>query len=227
MSFNYIHNHDKFNQKIDFATFGTKSTTDIDAIHDFSGKLWVVLEAKTESSEITMGQHILLTNLVKSLGATRPTFAVVAHHNTRATEAVTGDNMFVSTVYSSGPRVAGEVGVYHYDDDRDRPTYNEFLSHVMVWSDVPEKHFKHYELGGDISAILESSVFETELPVYEQAIKRPEMLRKFAELEYVDWSDFNNEMEDWLVSLGVNCNNVEFFIEHVFYRWVIESETLH
>jgi hypothetical protein len=228
MSFDYIHNHDKFNQKIDFSSFGTKSTTDIDAIHDFNGKLWMVLEAKTVGSDITLGQHILLQNLVKSLGATRPTFAVVAHHDVKASEAITGNNLSVSTVYSSGPRVAGNVTVYEYGD-KEQPTYNEFLSHVMVLSDVHEKHFKQIELGGDITAILDSGVFDTEPPVaiYDVAIERPDMLQKFAELDFVDWPYFNLEMETWLISLGVNANNVGLFVEHVFYHWVAGTETLH
>jgi hypothetical protein len=110
-----------------------------------------------------------------------------------------------------------------------RPTYNEFLSHVMVLADVPEKHFKQIELGGDITAILDSGVFDTEphIAVYDQAIERPDMLQKFAELDFVDWDNFNSEMETCLVSLGVNSNNIEGFIEHIFYRWVVASETLH
>ena len=226
MTFAHIHSPAKFSQKVDFSSFCTSSATDIDSIHDFNNKLWLVLEAKTVGTDILAGQHYLFQSLVQSLGKDRPTFAIVAHHDSDASsETITGDNLFVSKVYSSGPRVSGKVSIWDYGDSG-KSTYNEFLSNLMLASDVGEKYFKHVELGGDMEAIEASGVFDF-YPwdtAYNLAIARPDMLEKFARLDGVDWSDFDNEMETWLMTLGVNYNTLDTFVEKVFYRWIVSEE---
>ena len=213
-----IYNHDRFNQFTDFSTLPTMAT-DIDGLINIANKLWVFIEYKTEGTPINRGQAISYKQLSSQLGKSMPTFCLVAHHDTRASEDITGQNSYVSTVWCSIPLMNGKVKEVDYIGD-DRPQLSAFID-GLLWTYKVKTPYWQNGIPDEIYPA--RFLYENNLhplgQVYQKAIKNEAMMDLYAQQESIDWDTFPSELQVWLVSIGANGDDFGFY-EEVFIPWV-------
>lgn len=207
----HIFNTARFNQTLNYSNF-PMFATDIDGVTHIKDRLWVWLEAKTEGTDINRGQLILAKQLVEQLGAFQPSFFVIAHHNTKADEDITGDNLLVSTVIFKAPHVKNVV-VYDYELS-ERPSYRKFLSILSLVTDTTNKlkdnHVPDCDFGG-----LFDKYHDLRKPTIT-ALTNDEMMREIAELD--SWDDLTDEHTAFMFACGY-LDDMEFY-EKAFTTWV-------
>lgn len=54
--------------------------TDVDAVLDLKGQMWVVIEVKKAGVEVKTGQRLSLSRMVDDLGVARPTLGLIVRH---------------------------------------------------------------------------------------------------------------------------------------------------
>jgi hypothetical protein len=70
--------------KFDGLMYGTKSLSDIDGVLDLGGRAFAFIEVKYKGTPLSVGQRILLENLVDNMS--RPTVSIFATHTVGAPE---------------------------------------------------------------------------------------------------------------------------------------------
>lgn len=217
----HINNLDRFNQHLDFSTFPAFAT-DIDGLIHAKGKCWLFLEAKTEGNGMPMGQEIFAKDLVQTIGFVKPVFFAVAHHDTRASEAITGDNLMVSKVYASAPWMKGKVMEHTYTH---RPTWRNFSSDILMMTGatrVIRKGHENYCEGGETGDI-KDKVDE----YLWKAMANEHLMKEYADLDCVDKDDMSEELWAFIESFGftetpeTEGNIVLLFDALVFQNWMM------
>jgi hypothetical protein len=120
----HIKNPERFYQSTNFKEIGLHAT-DIDLMADIKGRAFVVVEFKCRGTGLTTGQRILFNRMVEAMGATVPTFALHAEHDTTPDEDITGDNSTVQEVIYRFPSMPREA-TYLYEEPV--PTLNEWIT---------------------------------------------------------------------------------------------------
>ena len=97
-----FHNRARAAQLVDFAglKWGLCSATDIDISLDWQGKTFIFTELKGQGKMLTNGQKYHLEGIVKAIrkgGLT--SYAILAHHATRASEDIHAAACIVHSVY--------------------------------------------------------------------------------------------------------------------------------
>jgi len=214
----HIFNMDRFNQNTDFSTFPTIGTSDIDGLIHAKGKCWLFLEAKVEGVGLPTGQEIMAKDIIQSLGQTKPAFFAVAHHDTRASEDITGDNLMVSKVWASAPCSKGKVFEHTYID---RPTWTNFVSDTLLVTGgtrilKPNPTFLEGGEQGDILDKLDGYLW--------RAVENEQLMQEYAELDFVDREDMSEELWAFVNSFGFadgpDDNIVQLFEALVYNNWL-------
>jgi len=175
-------------------------------------------EAKSEGVDISRGQEITIKDMVNDLGFSKPTFFVVTHHNTRPTEDITGENLFVSTVYFKAPHL-NKVIVHDYEKD-ERPTFRKFME-ILSFIVGAEDKLKH----GHLPRIESDSFFDKYPNLRPEIIKvltNEDMMRSFAELDYWDEEDFSPEQKAFMLACGA-FDEMSFY-EYHFLTWADQTQ---
>lgn len=219
----HILNHDRFSQNVNFNTFPA-SATDIDGLIHAKGKCFLFLEAKVEGIGLPTGQEILARDLVQSLGHSKPAFFAVAHHDTRASEDITGDNMLVSKVFASAPHMNGKVAEHAYIN---RPTWRNFATDTLMATDAARILHPYPTLheGGEAGDIL------TKMDTFLwTAAENEHLMQEYADLDCVDEEDMSAALWDFVNSFGfteeTEGNIVLMFDTFVFNNWVMNRHLL-
>lgn len=216
MSFEYIKNPARFDQKIDFSTF-LHGTTDIDFAFDVSNRLWVGAEVKVEGTDITRGQMLNGKGLVKDIGNNRPAFFLLCHHDTKASEAITADNLLVSTIWASAPHTSGRVMEFEYPTDQ-RPTYADFSAQVMLMTNTLDKCSKEPDF------IVPSNFFKGDFQClskgYMTAARNRPMMERFSELDCLDWDGLDTAMRAFIQSCGYGPDTIVEFVEDIYFQYL-------
>lgn len=191
----HINNAPRFNQPLNFSTFPTFAS-DIDGLIHAKGKCYLWLEAKVEGIGLPTGQEIMAKELIQDLGRTKPAFFAVAHHDTRASEDITGDNLFVSKVYASAPWTKGKVYEHTYID---RPTWSNFASDTLLVTGgtrilKPNPTFLEGGEQGDILDKLDGYLW--------RAVENEQLMQEYAGLDFVDREDMSEELWAFVNSFG-------------------------
>jgi hypothetical protein len=197
----------RFNQSIRYDDFPFYAT-DIDSLTHISKRLWLVNESKCEGTDITRSQEITLKDMVNDLGCSKPTFAVVTHHNTRPTEAITGENLLVSYVYFKAPHMKSVVT--HEYQTEDRPTFNRFQSILSFVVGVEDK----LKAGHTIEIASDDPFFNQYPNLRPEIIKvfcNDEMMQSFAELD--DWDEMTEEQKAFIYACGA-FSELDFYDYH-------------
>lgn len=124
----HIKNPERFYQSTNFTQIGLHAT-DIDLMADIKGRAFVMVEFKCRGTGLTTGQRILFNRQVNAMGATVPTFAIHAEHDTTPDEDITGDNSKVQEVIYRFPSMPRE-DTYLYEDPV--PTLNEWITDLGI-----------------------------------------------------------------------------------------------
>lgn len=213
----HINNLERFNQDVDFKTFPA-SATDIDGLIHAKGQCWLWLEAKVEGHGLPQGQEIMAKDLIRSLGKTAPAFFGVAHHDTRASEDITGDNLFVSKVYASAPWTKGKVFEHIYTE---RPTWTNFASDVLLVTagkrilHLNKANFCNGGEPGDIMDMLDGYLW--------RAMENQDLMQEYAELDFVDRDEMSEELWAFIHSFGFDKDDdkaILIFEGFVFNCWL-------
>jgi hypothetical protein len=220
----HIFNLDRFNQNTDFSTFPTIGTSDIDGLIHAKGKCWLFLEAKVEGVGLPRGQEIAAKELIEDLGRTKPAFFAVAHHDTRASEDITGDNLLVSKVYASAPWTKGKVFEHVY---LERPTWTNFASDALLVTAgastlkrilKPNPTFLEGGEQGDILDKLDGYLW--------RAVENEQLMQEYAGLDCVDREDMSEDLWAFVNSFGFTeepgngHNIVQLFEALVYNNWL-------
>jgi len=214
----HIFNPERFAQNINFNTFPTFAS-DIDGVVHAKGKCWLWLEAKVEGVGLPTGQEITAKELVEDLGKTKPAFFAVAHHDTRASEDITGDNLLVSKVYASAPWTKkAKVFEHTYID---RPTWSNFVSDALLVTTgtrvlKPNPTFLEGGEQGDILDKLDGYLW--------RAVENEQLMQEYAELDFVDEEDMSEDLWAFVNSFGFadgpDDNIVQLFEALVYNNWL-------
>lgn len=216
-----IHNHGRFLQGIDFSSFPAQAT-DVDAVIHAKGKCWLFLEAKVEGTGITIGQEILGKELVQHLGRSKPAFFAVAHHDTKASEDITGQNLFVSKVWASAPHMGGKV-VEHTYNSEDRPTWDRFSANVLLSCDA----VRVLREEPDCTNFAAEDVLEKTCRYLWWAVAKEHLMIEWANLDFVDDEDLSEELLEFIADCGFEdapdypAKKVVMFEELVFQNWLL------
>ena len=212
-----IYNRERFNQTMNFADYPFHAT-DVDSLTHIHKRMWLLNEAKSEGVDISRGQEITIKDMVNDLGISKPTFFVVTHHNTRPTEDITGENLFVSTVYFKAPHL-NKVIVHDYEKD-ERPTFRKFME-ILSFIVGAEDKLKH----GHLPRIESDSFFDKYPNLRPEIIKvltNEDMMRSFAELDYWDEEDFSPEQKAFMLACGA-FDEMSFY-EYHFLTWADQTQ---
>lgn len=212
-----IYNRERFNQTMNFADYPFHAT-DVDSLTHIHKRMWLLNEAKSEGVDISRGQEITIKDMVNDLGFSKPTFFVVTHHNTRPTEDITGENLFVSTVYFKAPHL-NKVIVHDYEKD-ERPTFKKFME-ILSFIVGAEHKLKH----GHLPRIESDSFFNKYPNLRPEIIKvltNEDMMRSFAELDYWDEEDFSPEQKAFMLACGA-FDEMSFY-EYHFLTWADQTQ---
>lgn len=217
----HLFNQERFYQRINFQDFPAMAT-DIDGLIHVKGQCWLWLEAKYEGTGLPLGQEILAKDLVKSLGKEAPAFFVVAHHDTKPSEEITGENLLVSKVYASAPHLKGKIVEHIYEH---RPSWSNFASDALL-------HNNGYRVLKPIPILgegRESGDILTKTDEYLwRAVENEHLMHEYADLDCVDREDMSPELWEFLVSFGFaeleggdgETNTVLMFDGLVFSNWL-------
>lgn len=214
-----IYNHGRFYQGIDFSTFPAQAT-DVDGVIHAKGKCWLWLEAKVEGTGITVGQEIFAKQLVEHLGQCMPSFFAVAHHDTKATEDITGQNLLVSKVWASAPHMGGKVVQHTYTDDR--PTYERFSANVLLSCDA----VRILREDPNYTENAAEEVLEKTCSYLWKAVANEHLMIEWANLEFVDDEDLSDELLEFIADCGFQDgpdtpgNKLMLFETLVFQNWL-------
>lgn len=124
MTFSLINNRPRFNQKADFSNM-LFSGTDIDFFAEVDTRLYLLVEWKSLGTGLPMGQSLGFKRHTKDLGKVKPTFHVIAYHDTTPDEAIHGENSFVAQVMYRLPNMT-RMEEYHYENEV--PSLNQWLA---------------------------------------------------------------------------------------------------
>jgi hypothetical protein len=216
MSFDYIKNQARFDQKIDFSTF-RHGATDIDFVFDVSKRLWVGAEVKVEGVDITRGQMLNGKGLVKDIGSSRPAFFLLCHHDTKASEAITADNLLVSTIWASAPHTSTRVTEFEYPSDK-RPTYADFSCQLMLMTNTLDKCPKEPDF--IVPSVFFHGDFQCLSKGYMTAARNRPMMERFAQMDSVDWIDFEADMRAFIQSCGYGPDTMVEFVEDIYFQYL-------
>jgi len=100
-----IRNRAKATQVIDLSGLdlpGRKSPTDIDAMIDYNGRAFILVEYKSGNATIEYGQRVALERLCDAVNATVPAVLVIADHETPIGDDIDGANALVRMYYRGG-----------------------------------------------------------------------------------------------------------------------------
>ena len=100
-----IRNRAKATQVIDLSGLrlpGRKSPTDIDAMIDYNGRAFILVEYKSGNAAIEYGQRVALERLCDAVNATVPAVLVIADHDTPICDDIDGANALVRMYYRGG-----------------------------------------------------------------------------------------------------------------------------
>ena len=100
-----IRNRAKATQVIDLSGLdlpGRKSPTDIDAMIDYNGRAFILVEYKSGNAAIEYGQRVALERLCDAVNATVPAVLVIADHKTPIGDDIDGANALVRMYYRGG-----------------------------------------------------------------------------------------------------------------------------
>lgn len=119
-----ILNQARFDQKADFNGL-LLAGTDIDFFSEIDRKLYLLVEWKCSGTDLPKGQRIGFERHTNDLGQVKPTFHVVAYHDTEPTELIKGTNSTVGSVFFRLPNMP-KFERYNYRVQQ-RPTLNQWL----------------------------------------------------------------------------------------------------
>ena len=100
-----IRNRAKATQVIDLSGLdlpGRKSPTDIDAMIDYNGRAFILVEYKSGNAIVEYGQRVALERLCDAVNATVPAVLVIADHDTPICDDIDGANALVRMYYRGG-----------------------------------------------------------------------------------------------------------------------------
>ena len=220
-------NKSRFFQGVDFSTFPAQAT-DIDGVIHAKDRCWLWLEAKVEGTGITTGQEILAKDLTKQLGRSKPSFFAVAHHDTKASEDITGQNLFVSKVWASAPHMGGKV-IEHTYNSEDRPTWHRFSANVLLSCDAI-RVLREEPFWADFAA---KEVLEKTCSYLWKAVANEHLMIEWARAEYVDDEDLSEELLEFIADFGFQDhpdnpgNKLMLFEELVFQNWLMNRHHIH
>lgn len=213
-----IYNRDRFNQTMNFADYPFHAT-DVDSLTHIHKRMWLLNESKTEGTDINRGQEITIKDMVKDLGSAKPTFYVVTHHDTRPTEEITGENLYVSTVYFKAPHM-NNVVVHDYQKS-ERPTFRKFmeiLSFIVGAEDKLRKGFHPDFITKDEFL----SQYPNLRPDIIKVLTNNEMMMSLAELDSWDEDDFSPEQKAFMFACGA-FSEMDFYDYH-FLTWATNND---
>ena len=154
--FKHVYNPARFNQKADFGQVLLPGT-DIDFIAEIGDRLYIMVEWKSAGTGMPTGQAMCFKRLARDLGKVKPTFHVVAYHNTHPSEPIHGDNSFVAQVIYRLPNMT-RADEYFYEDEA--PSLNEWLGDfsyewrlkgvlrcrpVPLWEGIPKVNLEDWD----------------------------------------------------------------------------------
>lgn len=212
-----IYNRERFEQRIDYDGFPLFAS-DIDSITNFKGRLWLANETKVEGRSVSRGQEITIKEFVEQLGTSQTTFFLVTHHDTKASEDITGDKMLVSTVYFKAPHIP-RLQVYDYEPD-ERPTYNKFCLMLALACDLESKLKAGHEVDwllNVLDPLMQKYRFDD---VNRKTLTNPEMMESFVVMD--DWDDFTDEQRAFMWSCKI-YDELDFYA-NAFLPWTELSE---
>jgi hypothetical protein len=92
-----IGNRGKAKQLRDFSglVFGKITPTDVDALIEYHGICYVIIEAKTGTAKMPFGQRLALERICDDLQKSKPTILILATHDTPEDEDVDYSSMIV------------------------------------------------------------------------------------------------------------------------------------
>jgi len=155
-SYKQIYNPARFNQKADFGNV-LMPGTDIDFIAEIGDRLYIMVEWKTLGAGMPPGQALCFKRLARDLGQVKPTFHVVAHHDTNPNDPIDGNNSFVTQVFYRLPNMT-RADEYIYADEA--PSLNEWLGDfsyewrlrkvlrcrpVPLWEGIPKVNLEDWD----------------------------------------------------------------------------------
>lgn len=171
----HIFNPDRFHQKADFGNM-LIAGTDVDFFAEIRDRLYLMVEWKCAGAGLPPGQRLAFKRLVSDLGQVKPTFHVVAYHDTQPTETIHGENSMVASVMYRIPNMAsGQEYIY---DSGDLPTLNQWLGDfsyewrlqqvlrarpVPMWEGIPR--IQHEDWDGTTQTDGPSAFFDDIRPV--------------------------------------------------------------
>lgn len=120
----YIYNAARFHQKANFQNM-LMAGSDIDFFCEVRNKIYIFVEWKTVGTGLPTGQALGYRRLVSDLGQVKPSFCVVAYHDTNPQDDIDGENSFVGEVFYRLPNMSSHQ---HYIYDEQRCSLNEWLA---------------------------------------------------------------------------------------------------
>lgn len=97
-----IFNNARFRQHANYDSI-TLWGSDTDMRVDLDQKGYLEVEWKVKGTPLPKGQEITLKTICNDMGTIKPTFIVIAHHQTHPEEDITGTNSFVKEVWFNAP----------------------------------------------------------------------------------------------------------------------------
>ena len=132
---NHIYNQARFNQSSDFSNV-TLWGSDIDYFSEVAERAYIAVEWKCAGQALPRGQELGFGRLVNDLGKVKPSFLVVAEHNTHPDDPIHGDNSYVVSVRYRLPNMY-KSEEYRYGEDV--PTLNQWLSDFSLHYLIPHR----------------------------------------------------------------------------------------
>lgn len=112
MTFDLIMNPARFHQKADFSNI-LLSGTDVDFFSEVDNKYYLLVEFKSKGAMLLAGQAIGFNRLASDLGRVKPTFHLIAYHDTEVSDSIHGDNSFVRQVIYRLPNMPKHENYYY------------------------------------------------------------------------------------------------------------------
>ena len=134
----HIYNEARFNQSSDFSNVVLWGS-DMDYFSEVADKAYITVEWKCVGQALPRGQELGFRRLVNDLGKVKPTFLVVAEHETDPSEPIHGDNSHVVSVRYRLPNMY-KSEEYLYGEDV--PTLNQWLSDFSLYFSVPHRMYR-------------------------------------------------------------------------------------
>ncbi|MDG1739185.1 MAG: hypothetical protein P8L68_07060 [Paracoccaceae bacterium] len=163
LSHDHIFNHARFSQKADFnqvSFFGT----DIDWFTEIANRAYVLADFKCRGTGMGGGQRLAFSRLVNAIGASKPCFMLTAEHSTDPSEAIHGDNSYVTSVLYRLPAMH-KYSEYIFDGDC--PSLNEWLSDLSFYFRLHKKLKARPTYWEELPAISETEWEGTYKPILE------------------------------------------------------------